>query len=168
MAERSVEHEYPCDEETFWNELFLNEEHGQACYQALGFGRYEVIRSEQREGRVHRVVEAVPPEVQLPGPLKKLLANGSGYRETGVYDPSTRQYEVNVTPFSLADRLEIRGKLYTRPTPSGCQRVYVAQVKAKVFGIGALVERTILDNTEKAYAHSARFSREWLHGKRPA
>jgi hypothetical protein len=164
MADRRIEHTFPCSENVFWERLFLDDVFNRECYLgALGFERWEVVHSEERDGLVYRTIDAVPPMGHLPAPLKKLLATGNGYQETGIYDPKRRVYRVTAKPQSLADKLTIRGELTTVTTADGqCRRTYVATVEARLFGVGSVFERAVLDGTEKAYERSTAFSRQWL------
>jgi hypothetical protein len=164
MKERRIEHTYACSGDVFWNQIFLDEEYNRRMFlDELHFESWRVIRSETRGTEVHRVIDAVPRIGDLPGPLKKLLSSGAGYEERGVVDLAAHRYRLEVTPRSLANKLTIQGELFTTPTgESSCQRVYVAKVEARVFGVGGMLEDRLLTDIERSYAKAAVFTNRWI------
>ncbi len=164
MTERRIEHIYDCSEEEFWDEVFLDPDYNQTLYEGeLRFERWKLV-AERREGDLLvREVEAQPPVPDLPGPLKKLAEGGVGYRELGRLDRARKRYTLAVTPQSMANKLTITGELTTKPAgEKKCQRIYVATVEAKVFGVGRLIEQYILDDLQKSYEKAARFTNRWI------
>ena len=164
MTERRIEHVYDCSEELFWDQIFLDETYNRSLYlDELHFDEYRVLKTEERGGEIHRVVQAVPPVGELPGPLKKLAAGGLGYQERGVVDKKARRYRLRVTPRSLSGKLTITGELYTTGLPDGkCRRTYLANVEARVFGLAGMIEKRILDDVETSYDKAATFTNRWI------
>lgn len=164
MAERRIADLFECDAETYWSKLFFDEEYNKALFLgALRFEVWKLVSSQEDEREIRRVVDAVPRIGDLPGPLKKLIKNGAGYREESVFDKQTRQCRAEVTPASLADRLTIRGVTSTEPLgDKQCNRVFTATVSANVFAVGGMLESRILDDLQRSYAKAARFSNGWI------
>jgi len=164
MKERRIEHTYDCSAETFWNQIFLDDEYNQKLFLGeLRFSEWRVVRSEERTGELHRVVAATPPLGELPSAIKRLLSDGLGYEERGVLDRKNQRYRVDVKPKSLANKLTITGELSTEPlSDRSCRRIYVARAEARVLGVGGMIEQRLLDDIEKSYNKSAAFTNRWI------
>jgi hypothetical protein len=165
MKERRIEHVYDCSAEVFWNQIFLDEEYNQKLFlDALHYGVWRVLRSEERGNELHRVLEASPPlPKDLPKVLEKLLSDGLGYEEHGVLDRAKQRYRVDVKPRSLANKLTIQGELSTEAiSERSCRRIYLARAEARVLGVGGMIEQLLLDEIAKSYDKSAVFTNRWI------
>jgi hypothetical protein len=164
MSERRFAHVFNCSVDTYWSKIFFDENYSRALFiGALKFESWEVRRFEESDSEIRRVVDAVPKAPDLPGPLKKLIQNGAGYREDGIFDKATRRHTVNVTPTSLPDRLIISGVTVAEPVSDNqCRRVYLARVEANIFGVGGMLEKRILDDLSKSYDVAATFTNGWI------
>jgi hypothetical protein len=167
MAERRMSDLFECSVDTYWSKLFFDEAYNRALFEgALKFESWKLIRSEDSEKTITRVVDAVPRVGDLPGPIKRLIKNGAGYREDSLFDKATQRCTATVHPASLADRLTIKGVTFTeRVSDKQCNRVFLANVKADIFAVGGMLETLILDNLEKSYRKAARFSNQWIAEK---
>lgn len=164
MSDRRIEHTFDCEVERFWSEIFFDREFNEALFLGrLKFERWqEIERTPTADGFV-RVVEAVPRIGEVPAPVKALLKNGAGYRERGEYKRATSSYSLSVTAQSLPDKLKVSGEMTVEPSGAGrCRRVHLAEVQAKIFGIGGVLEKLVLDTLEKSYNKSAAFTDNWL------
>lgn len=163
MATRQISHTFDCDVDTFWKKFFLDEEFNRQLFiDRLGFSKWQVVRSEETPDGLKRVVEAAPSTKDIPGPLKKALQNGLGYREEGEWARSKSLYTLRVIPASLPDQIEITGQMRVTPEGSGCRRTYDAFVNARIFMVGGLLEGRLLSDVATSYDAAAEFSREWL------
>ena len=164
MAERRIEHRFNCTVDTYWNKLFFDDEYNRGLFlETLHFEEYEVLSLEDTESEIRRVIRAIPKVGDVPGPLKKLLKNGAGYTERGVYEKGRGRYVVNVTPNSLPDKLTIKGVTKTEALEGGhCMRIYDATVIANIFGVGGMLEKRLLDDISKSYEKAAQFTNRWV------
>ena len=167
MADVVIEHTSNCSEDTFWDKIFFDEEYNQRMFkEALEFPHYEVTKSEDGDKEVRRTVNVVPKLGPMPGPVKKLIGDGLGYEEEGVYDKATRKYSIKITPNKLADKINITGKMYTKPEGDGkLKRVFECSVNAKIFGIGGLLEKQIIGDMQTSYAKAAEFTNKFVAEK---
>jgi hypothetical protein len=161
MKERRIEHIYDCSADVFWSQIFLDDEYNRKLYlEELHFSVWRVLRSEERGAMVHRTIEAVPTVGDLPAVVKKLLSDGMGYEEHGIFDRPNQRYRMEAKPRSLANKLAISGELSTQPiSERSCRRIYV--------GVGGVIEQLLLDNIEKSYNKAAKFTNSWIAEKFP-
>ncbi|HLV67022.1 MAG TPA: DUF2505 family protein [Polyangiaceae bacterium] len=167
MPDFRVEHRFDCSEDTYWGRLFFDEEYNRRLFlEYLKFSVFRETKRDERDGKVHRVVEAAPPVGDLPGPLKAVVGEGIGYEERGVFDPSRKTYTVEVVPNRLADKIHVKLELSTRPDgPDHCIRVAQGSVSAKIFGVGGLLEKRLIADLEKSYSKSAVFTNRFVAEK---
>ena len=167
MADARIEHIFNCSEETFWNKLFFDQDYNRRLFtEELAFPVWKEVKKEDKGDEIHRSIEIVPKLGDLPAPLKKLVGDGVGYREDGVFDKKTRRYKVKIVPNKLVDKLFITGELHTEPAGDNkCKRIYLASVEAKVFGIGGMLEKRVLGDIQNGYDAGARFTNKYIAEK---
>jgi hypothetical protein len=167
MADVRIEHVFNCSADTFWEKIFLDEEFNRRLFtQILGFPVWKEVKREETGDEIRRVVEVVPKLGDLPGPIKKLIGEGVGYREEGVYDRKTRRYKLNIIPNKLTDKLTVKGEIFTEPAGDNkIKRVYTANVEARVFGVGGMLEKRLVADMENGYAEGAKFTNQYIAEK---
>lgn len=167
MADVRIEHTYNCDEDTFWNEIFFDKEYNETLFKkALEFPGYEVVKQEETDKEIRRTINVVPKLGPMPGPVKKLIGDGLGYKEEGVFDKSTRRYKITITPNKMADKMSVEGVLYTKPTgDKKLTRIFECKVTAKIFGVGGMIEKQIIGDMEVSYKKGADFTNEYIAEK---
>ncbi len=163
MTATTIRHTFDCDADTYWRLLFLDDDFNRRLYlEHLAFEAWEVLDHREDGETIERSVRIVPTTGSLPAPLKKLASGGIGYREEGRLDRAANQYRFRVIPNSMPDKLDIRGRMFTEPHGEGIARVIEMEVNAKIFGVGGLVEKQIIQDTEKSYARAYDFMRRHL------
>jgi hypothetical protein len=168
MADTRIEHIYNCSEDTFWNQIFFDEEYNRRLFkEALEFPVYEQTEFKETDSEVRRSIKVVPKLGPMPGPLKAVIGEGIGYVENGVLDKRTRRYTIDITPNKLADKVTIKGKLYTEPKGDGkCNRVFECSVTAKIFGVGGMLEKRVIADMQESYSKGAKFTNEYIAEKK--
>lgn len=167
MADLRIEHIFNCSEDTYWNELFFNDEFNRRLFlDALEFPKREVTKKEETDTEIRQTIEVTPKMGPMPAPLKKLVGDGLGYREEGVFDKKSRRYKVTIYSNKLTEKLHITGEFFLEPAGEGkIKRIYTSKVVAKVFGVGGMLEKTINSDMEKSYATAAKFTNEYIAEK---
>src|SRR5690606_2606171 len=162
-----LEHTYGCSEDTVWNQVFLGEDYNRRLYlEGLRFHEWREIERQDQGEALRRTVEVVPRIGDLPGPLKKVVGDGIRYKEIGNYDKNRRRYRIEVVPSSLADKLSVTGELFTEPLGEArCRRVFQGDVTAKIFGIGGMLEKRLIEDMQKSYARGAEFTNGYIREK---
>lgn len=167
MESVRIEHTFECSESTFWDRIFFDEEYNTKLFlERLKFPVWRETKREERGGEIHRVVQLVPPMGDVPAALKKVIGDNAGYEERGVYDPAKRRYRIQVVPNTLADKLNVSCEMYTEAVGSDkTKRIFRADVSAKIFGIGGMLEKRIVSDLQRSYDASARFTQTFIAEK---
>ena len=167
MADFRVEHRFNCSEESFWSKVFFDSEYNQRLFfDHLKFSGFRELKNEDQGEQVHRVVEAVPPIGDLPGPLKTVVGDGVGYEERGVFERKARRYQATVVPNRLADKISVKIEISTvADGPEHCKRIAQGSVNAKIFGVGGMLEKKMVADLQKSYEKSAAFTNAFVAEK---
>ena len=167
MAEIRIEHLINCEQDTFWGKIFLSSEFNQSLYrEGLEFPSFEILELKETDDEIIRVWKVTPRPGKLPAPIEK-LAGDLSYREEGRFNKASRVYNLKITPGTMANKVTIKGELTTEPADGGkMKRIFKLSVKAKVFGLGGLIEKHTLGDIKNNYDKSANFLNEWIakHG----
>ncbi len=166
MADARIEHVLDCNEDTFWKVFFDLEFNRELFLRELGFEGWNQVSFDETAGRIERVVDVVPKLGDLPGPLKKLVEGGAGYKERDVFDKAKKHMTIAVQPSVLEGKLSISGVQYTQAAGDGkCRRIHEATVVAKIFGVGSMIENRIIADIRKSYDVAATFTNRWVREK---
>jgi hypothetical protein len=167
MADVKIEHIYNCSADTFWDKIFFDDAYNEELFKkALEFPGYEVTEQKDTDSAIARSINVVPKLGPMPGPVKKLIGDGLGYREEGNFDKKSRRYTIKITPNKMADKIKIEGVLYAEPAGEGkINRVFEAKVEVKIFGVGGMVEKQIIGDMETSYAKGAEFTNKFIAEK---
>src|SRR5258708_22887126 len=166
MADAHIVHTLSCSEDTFWK-LFFDLPYNEALFlRALGFESWKVVSQDEKPDAIERVVDVIPKIGDLPGPLKKLVEGGVGYRERGRFARAEKSTKIEIEPTVMQGKLTITGRLYTESEGDrACRRIYDTTVTAKLFGIGGMVESRILADVKASYDKAAEFTNQWVKEK---
>jgi hypothetical protein len=163
MADARIEHLIQCSDEKFWTVFFDAEYNKKLFLDELRFESWKLVSLDDNGDRIERVVDVVPRMGDLPGPLKKLVEGGAGYRERDVFDKKAKRMTLKVEPSVLQGKLTISGVMHTEPVGDAqCRRIYETSIVAKVFGVGGMIESRILEDVKKSYDKAAAFTNRWV------
>lgn len=164
MTERArIEHEFHCSEEVFLG-LFLKETYNKALFEGhLKFPMWRVSAEQETPERLSRTIEVEPFVADLPVAIQKVVGNNLRYREEAYYDKLERKYHVKVVPNRMADKILVSGVQLTESLgPDRCKRIFLADVEVKIFGVGGLIERRIVQDLIKSYDVGKHFTDGYL------
>jgi hypothetical protein len=162
MATIELRHEFNCDEATFWKEVFFDADFNRKLFlEHLRFARWDVTKMEEDDKQIRRTLEIVPTTGDMPGPLKK-FASDLGFREEAVFDKASKVHRFEVIPNKMANKLTIGGQVTVEAQGSGVVRLVKFEVKAKIFGIGGLLEQRIIADSKVNYDKGHAYARAQL------
>lgn len=167
MADVRIEHTYNCDPDTVWDKFFFDAEYNTRLFkEGLKFPAYEQIKFEETDTEIRRSVEVTPELGPMPGPLKKLIGDGLGYREDGVFNKATKRYKLVITPNKLSDKVSITGEMWMEGKGDGkSTRIFTCSVNAKIFGVGGMLEKKTIEDMKKSYEVGAEFTNKYIAEK---
>ncbi len=167
MATTRIEHDFDCDEATFWKLTFLDEEFNKRLYfDTLRFPVWKIVDQKVTDDFVERKVEVQPLIENLPGALKKVMGDRFGYVEEGKLDRKANRYRFRVVPSSMPDKTHISGEMRTeRLGDKKVRRIVDFSVEVKVMLIGKVIEQKTLDDTRASYDKMAVLFRQYLKEK---
>jgi hypothetical protein len=102
------------------------------------------------DGKERRRVHIVP-RVNLPSAMQKLLNGQSiSYEETTVFDPATRTATFAIQS-PAGDRIRVGGLARFLEEPDGVRLRFEGDAQVKIFGVGGLIERFIVNEVRSRY-----------------
>lgn len=103
------------------------------------------------DGRELRKVRMVP-DIHLPSPVMRLL-NGEeiAYTEVTLFDPQSRRARLDVRS-AAGDVVKVGGDVHFTEDKGGVTLHFDGEVKVKVFGLGKIIEKIIVNQVRDRYA----------------
>jgi hypothetical protein len=167
MRRFTITHELHGTQDAFWSAYFDEATTRRLFETELGFGDLRVLERTERDDELRRRL-SVRPQLDLPGPLQKLLGAFS-YEEDGRLDRRASTYRFRYIPTVLTDRIRCDGQL--RVTAVGTDRIrwdVEMEIGAKVLGLGGLLESTAELQMRAAWKRSSAFFDRLLRATPPA
>lgn len=156
-----AEHHYPGISLPEYEALHYDEPFNIALCAAVKLER-TVLKNERAGATLTRVVK-VSPDRTLPGPVAKVVgAKKIEYTEHTEYGWGTYRGRWHVDSSLMPDKIECKGTIGFTARDGGVARWVEGEVNVKLFGLGGIVERFIIADTEKSYADAAAFTRRWI------
>lgn len=164
MAGFQTTYDIECSEETYWNQVFLNEEYNRRFFkEELHFPEWRELGRREADGKLYRDVKATPYVGELPGALKAVIGDGLSYEERGVFHPQEHRYVLDAIPSRMADKVTTKITMFTTVTGENRCRLNVeATVTAKIFMVGTLLEQKTLADLRRSYEKNAAFSNRFI------
>ncbi|MCH2108150.1 MAG: DUF2505 domain-containing protein [Polyangiaceae bacterium] len=152
-----------CSETTFW-ELFRSQDYNQNIFlKRMNFPRWEITRLEEKGDRVERTVEVEPYIGELPPAVKKVIGERICYREEGSLNIPEKCYELRVISNVLPSKILVSGSQRTEKVDEHTvNRIFEMEVQVKIFGVGGLIEKSIVADLKKGYNLGAVYTNEYI------
>eukprot|EP00736_Rhodelphis_marinus_P000573 Rmarinus@m.928 len=155
MVNFRVECVIPMPAAQYWVERDTTEFRVLQC-EVLSLKKVELLEEYRENGEIVQVVRTIP-NMELPSAVKSLL----GGKEF-VFDDTLRRPAQTGPPYEctfvsnppvLTDRTKVSGRLYLKELDGGsCLQVLEGTATVSIFGIGGIVERTIVHGLKDTYA----------------
>jgi hypothetical protein len=102
------------------------------------------------DGKERRRVHIVP-RANLPTAMQKLLNGQSiSYEETTIFDPATRSATFAIQS-PAGDRIRVDGLARFLEEPDGVRLRFQGDAQVKIFGVGGMIERYIVNEVRSRY-----------------
>lgn len=126
--------------------------------------RIEVLLDRQ-EGTKRTVEMRYTTDVSLPGPIKKVM--GSAASQSLVMrltlDTKTLTGTMEMIPSQMADKINISGKVSVEKQGDRWVQRVDGDATVKIFGVGKVVEKFLVDKIQSSTATETRLRNEYLH-----
>ena len=156
MRQFTITQDIDTDVANHWR-IYLDDAYDRANYlEGLRYPSYEVVERVETDTEIRRTIR-VMPKLDLPGPVVKLLGNGFGYVDAGVFDKKTQVWRSKTTPNMLKGKLRSEAVVRCEPNGDKCRRICELLVECTVFAIGGLVESSFEKNMRTGWAGAAAF-----------
>lgn len=124
--------------------------------------RSVVSQETSEDGRIHRTV-FYKFGGTLPSAARTFLGTTElTWDEVAIFDPSTHEWEFEVKPYAMADRIECRGLQTYTDHGDGSRRDADLELKVKMLLVGGAVENAIRGGLEQTLHAEAQMLREFL------
>lgn len=157
-----MDHVIHCAPERLW-ELYFDSDFNVEMYErGLGFPSCKVIeRREQGEHLIRRMV--MVPKIDMPGPVAKLVGDKVGFEERGDWNRNEGVFRFKLILAAFGDKARIDGEMRLAPHGEGyCRRIVDFEVEVEMFGVGGMIEKTVMDSNIDGWNRSAKWINEYL------
>lgn len=162
MLQFTVTHELNCSTARFWELFFDPDFTRDMIVGGLGFASCDVGPLQEADGKRRRRMRVIP-KLDIPAPVAKLLGPKLGYEEEGVFDLTKEEWTHAERLSVLSDRIRLGGRMRAEPLGEDrCRRVSELWTKAKILGLGGMVERAAEKNLRDGWNKSAVYINDWL------
>jgi hypothetical protein len=150
------------DREKFMK-LFFDPEFNEQVKKGVPVRERQEIKRED-DGKVLRSTMRVVPARQIPEGARKILgADTASYEEDSVYRHGSYVVEWKVRWSFLPGKIRHEGtmKLFEEGKDA-VRREISGDLKVSLFGVGGLVEKTIVEGIEESYKQATSFTQRWI------
>jgi hypothetical protein len=167
MPDVNLRHEIDCDEDTFWDKCFFNEDYLTHLFMdELKMKGFKILEQHDDGKVLTRKVQVDPPVVGVPAPVKKAIGDTFTYVEDGTFDRAAKRFKFKVLPSAFGDKAKIFGEVWCEKLgDKKIARHAKMSVSVKVFMIGGFVEDKIVTDLKQSYALAAAFTSKWVKEK---
>ena len=103
-------------------------------------------------------------ETNLPGPLKKLVGGATAQSMIMKFNMDTKTFAgtMSVQPSQMADKVKISGKISLKEQGNKCVQVVDGDVSIKIFGVGKMAEKFLVEKMDTSAASEIRLRNEYM------
>lgn len=162
-----VAHVFSGIDRAAYEKLYFDESFNVALCRSVKLDR-TLVSFDDQDGVLKRRVR-VRANRQLPRPVAKILgAEYIEYTEHLEYRWGSFRGTWRTISAVLPDKVETQGLFRFEDSVAGVQRIVEGTVRVKIFGVGGLVEKGVVEDVRTSYDNAARFTREWIAGHKPS
>lgn len=157
----NIEHVFRGITQQEYETLYFDEDFNIALCKAVNLAR-TVVSIERDDAQIDRRV-MVGPDREVPKAIQKVLkADRIEYEEHVRYKFGSYVGTWETTPNILPSKVISKGGFQFKDSPGGVIRVVSGEVTVKIFGVGGVIERFIMEDVKKSYDDAAKFTQQWV------
>ena len=124
----------------------------------------EVIQDSEKGGK--RVIEMkYISDVNLPGPLKKVMGGAASQALTIKFNINTKDHTgtMEMIPGQMADKIKVSGDISVKQQGDKWVQHIDGEVSVKIFGVGKMAEKFLVEKIESSSDVENRLRNEFVH-----
>lgn len=162
----TIEHTFRnISRDDYEQKVFLSEVFNDAIKSVAGLRSRELLDKKDEGGRLFRRVR-MQPEREFPAVIKKLLNGDLISTEESWFDAAKHTVEWQTKLSVLADKVKLTGRVEFVEVPGGVKRRLTGNIDVAVFGVGRIIEKTVVDDLVSTYEKIAKFTQTWIDGRK--
>lgn len=168
MKKVHLVHEINCSPEAFWK-LYFDPEFTQALLkEAIKVDDVKILKFEETDREIVRVTSG-RPRLNVPAAIQKIVGDNFSYTEEARLDRATQTLRWTIRLSTFTDKTRNEGVLRVEPLGQGrVRRIADAEVEAKIFGMGGMMESGMEKQMQEGWNAGAEFTNRWLASHKPA
>jgi len=169
MKKVHLSHEINCSPEVFWK-LYFDPIFTEALLrEAIKVDEFKVVKQEENEREIVRITTG-KPRISAPAAVQKIIGNNFSYTEEARFDRTAQTLRWKISLSTFTDKTRNEGVLRVEPIgPDRIRRIADAEVEARIFGMGGMMESGMEKQMLEGWAAGAEFTNRWIAaGKAPA
>jgi len=169
MKKVHLSHEINCSAEVFWK-LYFDPAFTEALLrEAIKVDDFKVVKQEENEREIVRITTG-KPRISAPAAVQKIIGSNFSYTEEARFDRKTQTLRWKISLSTFTDKTRNEGVLRVEPIgPDRVRRIADAEVEARIFGMGGMMESGMEKQMLEGWAAGAEFTNHWIAaGKAPA
>ena len=169
MKKVHLSHEIHCSPEAFWKLYFDPEFTAALIKEAIKVDDFKIVKFEETDREIHRITTG-RPRINAPAAIQKVIGDNFSYTEEARLDRATQTLRWQIRLSTFTDKTRNEGVLRVEPLgPDRIRRIADAEVEAKIFGMGGMMESGMEKQMQEGWAAGAEYTNRWIAaGKAPA
>jgi hypothetical protein len=145
-----------------FREVYVSEAFNREVIAAVNLKERTVREHEKLPDGKEKLRVYIVPRVDLPSVISKLVGeNLIAYEELTIYDPATRRAEIKISSAG-SDLVQVSASSYFTDDGDGVRTHIDLLVNVKIFGIGSMIERFVVNETRKRYETVERVLQQFI------
>ncbi len=164
MIEYEIIDEFPTTPDAYWD-MFFSDAYNEALWRELDIEReiLEFRREGEGAGEVIHRTQLLTPKRDVPAALRRVVKGAISYEERNLWRRRDNSMEVTTTPSFFAEKFKAKGIYRLEPVGTDrLRRIWTASCECRVPLIGGKVEKLVVDEVERSYRSTTKFTRDWL------
>jgi hypothetical protein len=169
MKKVHLSHEINCSPEVFWK-LYFDPVFTEALLrEAIKVDDFKVVKMEENDREIVRVTTG-KPRIAAPAAIQKIIGDNFSYTEEARFDRQTQTLRWKISLSTFTDKTRNEGTMRLEPIGTDrVRRIADAEVEAKIFGMGGMMESGMEKQMIEGWGTGAEFTNRWIAaGKAPA
>jgi hypothetical protein len=162
MKKVHLSHEIHCSPAAFWKLYFDPEFTAAVVREAIKVDDFKILKFEENEREIVRVTTG-RPRLNAPAAIQKVIGDNFSYTEEVHFDRKSETLRWQIRLSSFTEKTRNEGTLRVESlAPDRIRRIADAEVEAKIFGMGGIMESAMEKQMMEGWTAGAAFTNKWI------